>query len=480
MTYVGARRERGNDGSRSTRGPGSRETSPPASVLRLQRAAGNRAVGGLVRQLARRTLADEVKEAAPRGVKLNPMFTSFEADYKPFDGGTVVEDIDVVFGDGVKADRAFRNGLQTIALDDITAIRKDKPKLVSTDDETQEIFIDFAHDFPADDDARTFAAESGLWRFTFVKLAKPPAGKKFTHQLLIEQVSKGPKAVSTPPTPAIRKQREDRFKALGFTFIGSGVPSAEASSDPAIKDDERKFTARIRDSQDDDRKALVAAQAAKPLDSGKVAALRKQLDKRQKRLDDRTAATKTFSAAEKDVVLRAVELVPDEFAKRLSGLAFARVSSGADTDEGADYGPDQHTIRCFDKAFTLGNVFYAKGSENVRSVLHEIGHAIDYTEKRAAHALNIHASDDTTRKAADDAAKKAKNLSGGDDDKSAFQAAVKADGGAITLYGETKRDDGPVEGYAEAFSLFMVDPDLLKTLRPHVFKYFEALQKKGP
>jgi hypothetical protein len=37
-----------------------------------------------------------------------------------------------------------------------------------------------------------------------------------------------------------------------------------------------------------------------------------------------------------------------------------------------------------------------------------------------------------------------------------------------------------VEGDAEAFSLYAIDPDLLKTLRPHVFAYFEAAQKKAP
>lgn len=479
MAYAGARRGRGRNRSGTTHGPGSRENSPAAPVLRLQRAAGNRAVGRLVRQVARRTLADEVKEAHPRGLKLNTTFTTYPADYKPFDAGTVIDDIEVLFGPGVKDDHAFHSGLQTIALDDIFEVRQQKPKLVSADDETKEIFIDFATDFPADDDAKQFAAESGLWRFTLVKLAKPPPGKKVTHQLLIEQASKGPRVRSTPATPAIRKQREDRFKVLGFTFIGSGVPSAEASSDPKIKADEKQYTAQVQVSVDDAKKALAAAQGAKPPDNGKIAGLRAGLEKLQKKLDDRTAPTKAFSEPERDVVMRAVELTPDEFAKRLSGLAFARVSSGGDSNEGADYSLDRHAIRCFDTAFTLGNVWFAKGSENVRAVLHEIGHAIDYAEKRAAHAQNIHATDDPSRKAAEDAVKKAKNLSGGDDDKSAFQVAVKQDGGAITPYGETKRDDGPVESYAEAFSLFMVDPDLLKTLRPHVFAYFEGL-KKGP
>jgi hypothetical protein len=472
MAHVGARQQQGERPS-PTRVSGARETSPAASVLRLQRAAGNRAVGGLVAQLARRTLADEVKEAHPRGVKLNATFTTYPAEYKPFDGATLRADIDVVFGAGVAEDRAFRAGLQTIAIDDITSIQTQKPKLVSVDDETQEIYIDFAHDFPADDDAKTFAAESGLWRFTLVKLKAPAKGSKVTHQLLIEQASKGPRIRSTPASPAVRRQREDRFKALGFSFVGSGVPSAEATQDPAIAADERSYTAQLRVTVENDRKALAKA-------SGDPAALRAQLAKHTKALDERTVPTKAFSEAERDVVLRAVELTPDAFARRLPGLAFARVGSGAPSGEGADYGPDQHTIRCFDEAFTIGNVWYEKGSENVRAVLHEIGHAVDSAQKRAAHAQNIHASDDQSRTAAEAAVKAAKNLSGGGDEKSAFQAAVKADGGAITVYGETKRDGGPVEGYAEAFSLYAVDPDLLKTLRPHVFAYFAALEKTAP
>jgi hypothetical protein len=306
-----------------------------------------------------------------------------------------------------------------------------------------------------------------------VKLKTPAKGSKVTHQLLVEQASKGPRARSTPASPAVRKQREDRFTALGFSFVASGVPSGEATQDPAIAADERSYTAQMRATVEADRKALAKA-------SGDTSALRAQLEKHKKALDARTAPTKAFSEAERDVVLRAVEITPDAFATRLSGLAFARVGSGAPEGEGAVYGPDQHAIQCFDEAFTIGNVWFAKGSENVRAVLHEIGHAVDYGAKRAAHAQNIHASDDTRRKAAEDAVNHAKTLSGGSDEKSAFQAAVKADGGAITLYGETKRDDGPVEGYAEAFSLYAVDPALLKTLRPHVFAYFEAAQRKAP
>jgi hypothetical protein len=94
--------------------------------------------------------------------------------------------------------------------------------------------------------------------------------------------------------------------------------------------------------------------------------------------------------------------------------------------------------------------------------------------------LSIHASDHASRGAAADADQKARYLSGVGDVNSAFQAAVKQDGGAITAYGETKRDGGPAEGYAEAFSLYTVDPDLLKKLRPHVFAYFDGLQKKAP
>jgi hypothetical protein len=473
MTYVGAR-QRDEDGSTTSRVRAPRTATPADSVLRLQRAAGNRAIGRLVRQVARRTLDDEVKDAQPRGLKLNTTFTKFQADYKPFDGTTIDPDINVVFGPGVKDDRAFRGGVQSIAMDNLTAMQKDKLTYVSLDDEVQEIYIDFSQDFPADDDAKTFATENGLWRFTYVKLSKPPKGSKATHELLIEQVSKGPRASATPASAVIRKRREDRFTALGFTFTPSGVASAEATQDPAIAADEKKYTEQLKTGVANDRKALASASGAQ------AAALQTQLDKHQKVLDDRTARTIAFSQAEKDVVLKAVELVDDAFAKKLAGLTFARVGRGAPADEAADYSSDRHAIRCFDDTFAFGPVAYANGSENVRTVLHEIGHAIDYAQRRAAHALSVKASDDTSRKAAEAAEKAAKNLSGGDDTNSAYQAAVKADGGAITAYGETKRPDGPVEGYGDAYSLYTVDPALLKSLRPHVFAYFEDLRKKGP
>jgi hypothetical protein len=473
MAYTGARR-RDEDGSATGRLRVARESTPANPMLRLQQAAGNRAVGALVRQVARRTLDDEAKDARPRGLKLNTVFTKFQADYKPFEGTTTDADINVIFGPGIKADDAFRGGLQSIAMDNLTAMDKDKPKLVSLDDETQEIYIDFAQDFPTDDDAKTFATENGLWRFTLVKLSKPPKGAKATHDLLIEQVSKGPRASSTPASADVRKRREDRFTALGFTFTPAGSASAEATQDPAIAADEKKYTERLKTSVEDDRKALASAKGAQ------AAALQTQLDKHQKELDGRTPRTTAFSQAEKDVVLRAVELTDDAFAKRLAGLTFARIGRGAPSDEAADYAPEQHAIRCFDDAFRLGPTWFTNGSENVRDVLHEIGHAIDYAQRRVAHGLSINASDDKSRKAAEDAQNTAHNLSGGDDANSAYQTAVKADGGAITAYGETKRADGPVEDYADAYSLYTVDPDLLKSLRPHVFAYFETLRKKGP
>jgi hypothetical protein len=473
MAYTGAR-QRDEDASAGGRVRVARQATPADSVLRLQQAAGNRALGRLVRQVARRTLDDEAKDARPRGLKVNTVFTKFQADYKPFEGTTISDDINVIFGSGIKDDRAFRGGLQSIAMDNLTAMEKDKPKLVSLDDEVQEIYIDFGQDFPADDDAKTFATENGLWRFTYVKLSKPPKGSKATHDLLIEQVSKGPRASSTPGSADVRKRREDRFTALGFTFTASGVASAEATQDPKIAADEKKYTERLRAGVEDDKKALASAKGAQ------AAALQKQIDKHQKELDDRTPRTTAFSPAEKDVVLRAVELTDDAFAKKLAGLTFARIGRGAPSNEAADYSSDRHAIRCFDDAFRQGPVWYANGSENVRGVLHEIGHAIDYAQRRAAHGLSIDAADDNSRKAAEDAEKSAHLLSGGDDANSAYQAAVKADGGAITAYGETKRPDGPVEDYGDAYSLYTADPDLLKSLRPHVFAYFETLRKKGP
>jgi hypothetical protein len=60
-----------------------------------------------------------------------------------------------------------------------------------------------------------------------------------------------------------------------------------------------------------------------------------------------------------------------------------------------------------------------------------------------------------------------------DTSSGSFQAAAKADSAlAITKYGQT--DMG--ESYAEAYSMFIVEPATLKALRPRTFEWFARQQ----
>ena len=84
-------------------------------------------------------------------------------------------------------------------------------------------------------------------------------------------------------------------------------------------------------------------------------------------------------------------------------------------------------------------VEFAHATNRIRAVLHEIGHAVDQNNP-AKH--------------------------------DAFNTAVTQDGGT-PVSGYAKKST--LESYAECFSVFIADPDLLKSLRPHVHAYFTAL-----
>jgi hypothetical protein len=89
--------------------------------------------------------------------------------------------------------------------------------------------------------------------------------------------------------------------------------------------------------------------------------------------------------------------------------------------------------------------------ELFRQVLfHELGHAV--SDRPSATPAEVHST-----------------LSA----QAAFRRAVRADGGRpITTYGGRDAE----ENFAECFSYFILRPELLRTLRPHVFAYFEAYQ----
>jgi hypothetical protein len=155
-----------------------------------------------------------------------------------------------------------------------------------------------------------------------------------------------------------------------------------------------------------------------------------------------------FSQDEGDAVREAIDLLPDRATALLpSGLKFKRRDkpvaeagclAGPDWAEG-NYCKPAKTVTMYNVWVSSTAVQFARASAQTRAVLHEIGHALDQNNP-GKHG--------------------------------AFNEAVVADGGTpVSGYAA----NSSLESYAECFSLFMADPDVLKALRPHVHKYFTDL-----
>jgi len=175
-----------------------------------------------------------------------------------------------------------------------------------------------------------------------------------------------------------------------------------------------------------------------------------------------------FAPDERAGILEAVSLVPDAALSRLKRLAFSRSrSTPRRPGETAHYDPNTHTILVYDDAFPASALRHKVSTgfttQGVRSIVHELGHAVDYTPRRLGLAQSKPVVEATESGRYIDVTKP--------DVKGAYAQAVAKDGGkAVTAYGQTDL----IEGYAEAFSLYFSDPQLLKLLRPNVFAYFQG------
>lgn len=160
-----------------------------------------------------------------------------------------------------------------------------------------------------------------------------------------------------------------------------------------------------------------------------------------------------FSPGERDSVLEAIDLLPAAATALLpGGLKFKRLTtpvaaggcSAAPAWAAGDYCKPAKTVTMYDLWASSTAVQFAKASDQTRAVLHEIGHAMDQNNP-SRHG--------------------------------AFDTAVTDDGGTpVSGYAA----NSSLESYAECFSVFIADPDLLKALRPHVHKYFTDLLASTP
>ncbi len=212
----------------------------------------------------------------------------------------------------------------------------------------------------------------------------------------------------------------------------------------------------------------------------------------------------------KETLYKALARMPDAILERIRGVTFMRtsVSSGGQDDAGR-YDPNTHTIELYDKAFrTFLNSADASGADwFTYAVTHEISHAVDYESFNSARQKVA-----TLRIQLRDAAAEAKKASTDDYDlngKPTAQKQAKLDkvkqlqnevfkaeeelsklrqnldvtkGGAhannpafksaqgkpISTYGVGKT----LENFAELLSVYILNPKLLKSLRPDAFDYF--------
>jgi hypothetical protein len=137
-------------------------------------------------------------------------------------------------------------------------------------------------------------------------------------------------------------------------------------------------------------------------------------------------------------VMSAIDEVPPKVLNEVRGIDWQRMRAAKGPDgEGGEY--QNGTIKLYTDAF--------KDERHLRElVVHEIGHALDFRPQEKGGS--------TPRNAA-----------------AAYRTAAGALSTSITDYGKGAWK----ENFAEDFAMFVVDPELLKILRPKVHAYFDKL-----
>ena len=216
-------------------------------------------------------------------------------------------------------------------------------------------------------------------------------------------------------------------------------------------------------------------------------------------------------------------MIPDRLLTPIDGASFRRAGTDPhDAAVGGRYDHQAHTVTIYDPGMRqttarFGDAGGAVGPR-LRTVLHELGHAIDEAPLRTAWTaretarqaveIRVLRSTDTadgnysfpgnlqsSSTASIGAAERpptpptpAPTRCPGTTSSTAtptappratdFTRAVTADGGiTLTAYAESTRgeDHHLRETYAEAFSMFITEPQTLRSLRPNIHAYFAGL-----
>ncbi len=222
---------------------------------------------------------------------------------------------------------------------------------------------------------------------------------------------------------------------------------------------------------------------------------------------------------ERQLVADVLDELPDRWLEMIEGLVFNRDRSRSNKrDFGGYYTTDGHTVTLYDEAFEYSEARFASSDRGAAAIVHEIGHALDFAALRRAGdryrsaveayertfgRYKLPGSDryrippgyervwEATNKriaAETETMLAARSASGSrwrfdpatdryevtDDNRSGesengFRMAAVLDGPvSITKYAAKSWS----EYFAEAFSVYVLDPELLELLRPNIYAYF--------
>ena len=268
-----------------------------------------------------------------------------------------------------------------------------------------------------------------------------------------------------------------------------------------------RFTLIERTSKPKRQLIIEQVSISPPADPSKI-----DVDKATKRFEkfEFTLGTGFGGDAQKKLLFAALARVPDSILNRIKGVKFELSSAATgDRDEAGHYDPNTHTITMFqDSLKKFMNSTDASGSDFFTHVLaHEVGHALDFESFTRARVKR-----DTLRSQLKDAQTEARRTAPDISDPNAQAAKQKKDKELITRletaltqaesdfaqilktqdvqkgggYSQSTqfgtaggkgisahaKKGGNVENFPELLTLFILDPDLLKSLRPDAYKYF--------
>jgi hypothetical protein len=151
-------------------------------------------------------------------------------------------------------------------------------------------------------------------------------------------------------------------------------------------------------------------------------------------------------------VLQALEYLPDGMLQTVPGIEWER--GHGKLGPSGEAGEYEMSVRAgkVSRHLTLFDNAFSSDDELIKVIAHEIGHAFSFKPAEVQGRKTLAKSPE-------------------------YQAAANADSPrAITDYGKKSWE----EHYAEAYSMFIAEPETMKLLRPRTFAWFEAQQAANP